>query len=447
MNQDRKKIVEEEWQHIQESEAGSLKEKLERLIQTSMARDSARAARAEARNARRDDEEPPAHEEPLDLSQFDHGSPGECPFAIDSYHGRTRIGAGLELAGETLALISRDDRFCGIDPSRILYLDLETTGLSAGASNYAFLTGLGFFVDAEFRIRQYFMRDFADEPEILANVEDFLEGFDAVVTFNGRAFDLPLLESRFVLGRRRTRLSGLPHLDMLYPARQIWGERLESCSLRSLEENLLGVERHGDVPGAEIPQVYFEYLKTRNPYWISKVFHHNRLDILSMMCVLTICHDLVARRSEAAIRDARDMLGLAFFYERRECYEQSSLYFSEAFGAGVGGESKIRAIKRASLMHRRAGKREEAMLLWRDGAEEDGLAALEFMKNMAIHLERQERRFTDAQAVVRDALERIGRLAERHPHEPKLERHRVDFEKRLERLAGKLGRRRNDPDN
>ncbi|MBI2840709.1 MAG: ribonuclease H-like domain-containing protein [Acidobacteria bacterium] len=447
MNQDRKKIIEEEWQHIQESETGSLKEKLERLIQSSMARDSARTARAEARNARQDDEEPRPHEEPLDLSQFDHGSPGECPLAIDSYHGRTRIGAGLELTGEILALISRDDRFCGIDPSRILYLDLETTGLSAGASNYAFLTGLGFFADDEFRIRQYFMRDFADEPEILANVEDFLERFDAVVTFNGRAFDLPLLESRFVLGRRRTRLSGLPHLDMLYPARQIWGERLESCSLRSLEENLLGVERHGDVPGADIPQVYFEYLKTQNPYWISKVFHHNRLDILSMMCVLTICHDLVARRSEAAIRDARDMLGLAFFYERRECYEQSSLYFSEALGAGVGGESKIRAIKRASLMHRRAGKRQEAMLLWRDGAEEDGLAALEFMKNMAIHLERQERRFTDAQAVVRDALERITRLSERHPHEPKLDRHRVDFEKRLERLVRRLARQRDDPEN
>lgn len=447
MNQDRKRRLEEEWQHIQQSEEGSLKEKLERLIQSSMARGSARSAHAEARNAGQNDEEPPAQDEPLDLGQFDHGAPGECPFAIGSYHGRARIGAGLELAGESLGLISRDDRFCGIDPSRILYLDLETTGLSAGASNYAFLTGLGFFVGDEFRIRQYFMRDFADEPEILANVEEFLERFDAVVTFNGRAFDLPLLESRFVLGRRRTRLSGLPHLDMLYPARQIWGERLESCSLRSLEENLLGVERHGDVPGAEIPQVYFEYLKTRNPYWISKVFHHNRLDILSMMGVLTICHDLVARRSEAAIRDARDMLGLAFFYERRECYEQSSLYFSEALGAGVGGASKVRAIKRASLMHRRAGKRQEAMQLWRDGAEEEGLAALEFMRNMAIHLEHQERRDADAQAVVDQALERIDRLAERHPHEPKLERHREDFEKRRERLAKRIARHRDDPEN
>lgn len=439
---DRKPSIEEEWERIREAEDGSLKEKLERLIQRSMERSAERAA-AEKTPLLEDDWRTASEAvvaPPLDTDQFSGGVPAECPFAVDSYHGRVRVGAALGLSGETLALISRDDAFGRVDPARILYLDLETTGLSPGASNYAFLTGLGYFVGQEFRIRQHFMRDFTDEPDILSKIDEFVEHFDAVVTFNGRAFDLPLLESRFILARRRTRLSTLPHLDLLYPSRQIWGERLESCALKSLEVNLLGVERHGDIPGAEIPQVYFEYLKTRNPYWISKVFHHNRLDILSMMCLLTLCHDLVAGKTEAPIRDGRDALGLAFFYERREIYEQSTLYFTEALGVGVDPDRKVRAIRRASRMHRRAGKRAEAMALWQSGAEEDGLAALEFLENMSIQLEKYERRFADALAVVEDALARISRLEDRYGADSKLTRWRAAFTKRDARLRRRLAR-------
>ncbi|MEW6367425.1 MAG: ribonuclease H-like domain-containing protein [Acidobacteriota bacterium] len=444
MPEQKKPPIEDQWRRIREEESGSVREKLERLLQRTAA---AAASRPRRRTLRPSDEdaawagEADQPDTPADTAFlpdiFAGGAAAECPFPIDSYHGRIRVGAGLDLSGDTLALISRDDSFRGIDPSRVAYFDLETTGLSPGSSNYAFMVGLGYFEGEEFRVRQHFMREFSDEIDILDNVEAFAARFDAVVTFNGRAFDLPLFEGRNVLARRRTRLSLLPHLDLLYPARQIWRERLESCSLKSLEYDLLGVERHGDIPGAEIPNVYFRYLRTRNPYWISRVFHHNRLDIVSLMCLTVVCHDLVAGRTQAYLKDTRDALGLAFFYERREKYEESATLFTEAIEGGVDAERKVRAIRRASLMHRRAGKRDRAMALWREGAQEDGEAAIEFLQQMAIQLEHHEKRFADALAVVEDALIRIERLRDLGRDDSRLARYLTDFEKRRARLGKK----------
>ncbi len=442
MSQQDKRNVEDEWRRIKTEEEGSLKEKLERLLQRASEKrppkkhrlDEPREEELGWDESQGDDTPPVSFEGDL----FAGGNAAECPFPADSYHGRIRIGSALELKSDILALISRDDAFQTVDPAKILYLDLETTGLSPGSSNYAFMVGLGYFAGDEFRVRQHFMRDFSDEIEILDRLEAFVAQFNAVVTFNGRAFDLPLIESRFVLARRRTRLSQLPHLDLLYPSRQIWRERFESCSLKSLEYNLLGVERHGDIPGAEIPHVYFEYLRSRNPYWISKIFHHNRLDIVSMMCLLSFCHDLVAGKHLA--HDWQETLGLAFFYERRNNYEQSTLLFSEALETGADRERRVKAIRRASELHRKAGKRDEAMALWSDGAQEDGFAAIDFLRNMAIQLEHHERRYADALALVDDALDRIANLRDRGIGGAKLLRHQTDFEKRRDRLRKKVPR-------
>jgi len=431
---------EDEWRRIQSEEQGSLKEKLERLLCKASEERSQRPL-SEAGTEPDAWEERPTGEPTVpyfDTGQFDGGNPAECPFADDSYHGRVRIGSARDLSPGILALIANDDAFGTVAPDRILYLDLETTGLSQGSSNYAFVVGLGYFAENEFRVRQHFMRDFHEEIEILEKLEAFAERFDALVTFNGRAFDLPLIESRFVLARRRTRLSRLPHLDLLFASRQIWGARFESCALKSLELNLLGIERHGDVPGAEIPRVYFEYLRTRNPYWISKVFHHNRLDILSMTALLTLVHDLVAGKT--AGREWQDALGLAVFYERREKYEESTTLFVEAIEGGADRERRVHAIRRASELHRRAGRRDEAMALWRDGAQEDGRAALDFLHHMAIQFEHHEKRLPDALALVQEALARLADLRERGRWEESLERHRTDFEKRRERLQKKLAK-------
>ena len=109
-----------------------------------------------------------------------------------------------------------------------------------------------------------------------------------MITYNGRAFDQPLLETRYRLNRARPPFAAIEHLDLLYGARRLWKLRFESCRLVDLENQILGVERQGDLPGALIPYVYFEYLRTRQAARLLPVFQHNAIDILTLACLTGI---------------------------------------------------------------------------------------------------------------------------------------------------------------
>ena len=140
-------------------------------------------------------------------------------------------------------------------------MDVETTGLVGGTGTYVFLVGLGTFEDSAFHLRQFFLAGLGGERAMLAAVAEVLAGCRALVSFNGRWFDLPLLETRLTLSRLPALHQGLPHLDLLYPARRLYRRRLPSCRLVSLEEALLGLEREDDIPGCAIPALYFDYVR------------------------------------------------------------------------------------------------------------------------------------------------------------------------------------------
>ncbi len=166
-------------------------------------------------------------------------------------------------------------------PEAQVYIDTETTGLSGGTGTYAFLVGLGWFEASGFRVRQYFMRHPGEEPALLSRVSHHIDQFDGIVTFNGRAFDLPLIETRFRM-HRRDFVAPQDHLDLLHPARSVWKHRLASCSLGSLERAILGVVRENDAPGWLIPSIYFAYLRDRDTRDLIPVIEHNRFDIVSL---------------------------------------------------------------------------------------------------------------------------------------------------------------------
>ncbi len=147
------------------------------------------------------------------------------------------------------------------DVRRALFLDTETTGLR-GSGTVAFLVGIGWVEDDVFRIRQVLMRDYPEELPLLSVVAEHLEEAETVVSFNGKSFDMPLLRDRFTMARMRDRWRELPQLDLLHAARRTWRLRLGRCNLGALEENVLDVHREGDLPGAEVPERYFQYLKT-----------------------------------------------------------------------------------------------------------------------------------------------------------------------------------------
>jgi uncharacterized protein YprB with RNaseH-like and TPR domain len=172
---------------------------------------------------------------------------------------------------------------------RALFLDTETTGLSGGAGTVAFMIGFGYLNGTRFCVEQVIMRAYSDEPALLSRAAEVISRFDAVITFNGDNFDLPLLESRFTMNRMREGWKALDRLDLMHPARRLWKRRLGSCRLDALEREILRRGRTDDLPGSEAPRRFFEALKTGDFRPLDEVFEHNRLDVIalsSLLCAL-----------------------------------------------------------------------------------------------------------------------------------------------------------------
>ncbi|MGC8945823.1 MAG: ribonuclease H-like domain-containing protein [Anaerolineae bacterium] len=236
---------------------------------------------------------PPSHRRPVAVESVLPGSfhetpAGRCWLARTEYpvgyaHGRLPLQSFLTLSADILATIGSDPSLATVPLSQALFLDTETTGLSGGTGTMAFLVGLGFFEADRFVVLQAFLRDPGDEPAVIGFLDEFLPRFRWLVTFNGRGFDVPILQNRFVLARRPFPLDGVPHLDLLPPARRLWRERQVSCALTALERDVLGVIRdQADIPSGVIPLVYRDYLRTGDAREIPRILYHNRMDILSM---------------------------------------------------------------------------------------------------------------------------------------------------------------------
>ena len=181
----------------------------------------------------------------------------------------------------------RVDLLGGCTGGRLLFLDLETTGLAGGAGTYAFLVGCGWFDGGTFRLRQFVLSDFAAERSLLESFAQLAGDADCVVTYNGKSFDLPLIETRFALQRMPTPFANLPHVDMLHPARRMWRDEEVECRLTYLEQALCGHEREGDVPGFEIPSRYFHFLRTGDASALTGVLDHHRHDIVSLAVLMS----------------------------------------------------------------------------------------------------------------------------------------------------------------
>ena len=203
-----------------------------------------------------------------------------------------------------------------------LFFDLETTGLNGGAGTYAFLVGCGMFDDdGGFITRQFVLLRHVDERQLLQGVGAEFSKAGALVSFNGKSFDAPLIETRHLYHRLEWRAGGLPHLDVLHPARRFWGHQIQgvagdsSCSLGTLERSVLGARRRGDVPGFEIPARYFEFVRSGDARALAGVLEHNRLDLLSLAGLTARLLDLI-RRGPTAARRAREALALGRLYAR-----------------------------------------------------------------------------------------------------------------------------------
>jgi hypothetical protein len=254
---------------------------------------------------------------------------------------------------------------------RTIFIDLETTGLSGGAGTLAFLVGCGYFDLGAFQVRQFLLTSHAAERALLTAVAEFFDGADLIVTYNGKTFDVPVMETRWMFHRLRMPLGDVPHFDMLHPARRLWRSRAgaggdieeSGCRLSTLEHTLFDVRRVGDVPGAEIPGRFFNFIRTGDPRPLEPVLEHNRLDLVSLAAVMARGVQL-ARGGHPSCRDAAEALALGRVYERAGALDRAEACYARAVDASAP-EVKGEAMYRLGLRQRRDRRFAEAASWWR----------------------------------------------------------------------------------
>jgi uncharacterized protein len=320
---------------------------------------------------------------------------------LDTWHGSLCLSRFHGVDPAAVPVLSGDPTLAGFDLHRAVFLDTETTGINGGAGTAAFLVGIGFVRDDRFVVRQYVMRDYEEEAALLGALADDLRGFRHLVTYNGRTFDIPLLETRYRLCRTRFPLARAVHLDLLAPARRLWKERLVSCRLQSLERSLLSLERQEDVPGEEIPRIYFDYVRRRDGRALARVLEHNRLDVVSLAALAVLASEWV---HEDRAEDPRDVFSLGRVYEGAALYERSEALYQRVVDQETG-PLRVRSLVRLATRAKRRGDREVALRLWREAADAGSARG---WRELAVH---HEHRGRDLPAAL-DAADRGLRAAD-----------------------------------
>jgi uncharacterized protein YprB with RNaseH-like and TPR domain len=304
-------------------------------------------------------------------------------------------GIALELLSRTRdASVSRRTRTALEDPSKWLFLDTETTGLAGGTGTYAFLIGLAWWDAGALQVEQLFMRDFSEEYSLLHELAARVAERPVLVTFNGKSFDWPLLDSRFTMTRTipTPRLSA--HLDLLHPARALWKLRLGSVRLIELERHVLdaprlGWRREDDIASSLIPQYYFDYLRGGAPDPLAGVLRHNQMDLRGLAALFGKINTLLAsQHTERDGIDSLDLFGLSRFFERRGDSGRAQVACSQALDLGLPAEFRPRACRELALLAKRSGNHSAAAALWLElvADPQDGVLACE---QLAIHYERR----------------------------------------------------------
>ena len=329
---------------------------------------------------------------------------------LDHCHGALPLAQLVRTAPEAIAPMLRG--VPAADPSRFAFFDIETTGLSGGVGTYAFLLGLGTFEDdgdggLAFRMRQYFLAGPEHERAMLALFARDLDCRDAIVTYNGRAFDLPISRTRMTLARLPGHALDLPHVDLLPVMRRLYRHRLPGCRLAEAERRLLGIERFDDIPGALIPSLYFDYVRAGRASPLRAVFRHNAEDVLSLVGLVAAIAGLFATEDI----DAEDAAAVARWWELEREPGRAAALYRRALPWLEGGGDWDWAAARYALLCKRAGDRAEAVGLWeRLWAQGDHHAGLELAK----HREHYARDLPAAEEITRALLlrcEGAGRIA------------------------------------
>jgi len=292
------------------------------------------------------------------------------------HHGRVPIARALEVSTERLAQLALNPELESVDLQRALFFDTETTGLAGGTGTVPFLIGIAWFEDESMRIQQLFLPEMGREAPMLHWLAERVQQSSCLVSFNGKAFDWPLLRTRFILNRVPAPTLP-PHLDLLHCARRVLRPRLRSVRLVELERKVLGMYREDDVSGALIPQLYFDYLDGGEVSPMAKVIEHNANDLIALAALVA---KLVSHFDEVhGDDDPRDHLAYAKVAERAGDRTRAQSFAAAAVSGGGESACTVEACLLNARMARRCGElddEERALRTALEAANTDDLRAV-----------------------------------------------------------------------
>jgi hypothetical protein len=384
---------------------------------------------------------PPRPRDPYAIQQVVPGAFRPTPFGeifqVERQYplGYRQGAVGLEGAAplRIIAEWAREPQLTHLESDGFAFLDTETTGLAGGTGTYAFLVGVGRFNGPVFHLAQFFMREPLEEPALLAALTEFLHPCQALVTFNGKAFDVPLLNARYISNGETPPLASVLHLDLLPLARRLWRDRLPSRALGYLEEHILGAARsEEDVPGWLIPNLYFSYLRSGDARPLKGVFYHNAMDILSLAALLKHVGELMSAPPETGSAHAVELVAMGRLHEDLGHIDTAVRLYQAGLAGDVPEDVYWDALRRLSLVHKRRGEWAAAISLWQQAAQMGHIYAHVELSKFYEHTARDE---GQAAAWTEAALALVQ--SSRFPRS-EARRWSADLEHRLARLRRKL---------
>jgi uncharacterized protein YprB with RNaseH-like and TPR domain len=358
-------------------------------------------------------------------------------YPLDYRYGDAILESIWDVDPEIFGRVAKDEALCGVDLRKAVFLDTETTGLAGGTGTVPFLIGLGYFSNDGFRIEQFFMRDYHEEQAVLYAVQNKLRDSAAIVSYNGKGYDLNILSARFILARMNNPADNLPHLDLLFSVRRLWRRRIHDCSLTNVERSILSFHRENDIPSFLIPSIYFNYLRDRNANPLVSIFQHNRLDITALAALSGII-GRIYQDPKHNLTHSLDFYSLGRALENLTCFEEASQCYREALNYSISHEQEEDLLEKLGFSLKRSDDWDQAVKVWEHMilTYPHRLSAYE---ELAKYHEHRTRQYENAIQVVHSALERIqiqeelrGRWASKVDMK--------DLEYRLARLMRKAGR-------
>ena len=330
----------------------------------------------------------------------------QTTFGMEYRHGQAAILP--QASFDVLAAWAREPRFLELPLESYAFLDTETSGLAGGTGTYAFLVGVGRFMDGAFHLEQFFMRDPAEEAGMLEALAEFLAPTQALVTFNGKAFDAPLLRTRYSLHNIPLPFKEHAHLDLLPLARRLWRDRLPSRALKYLEENILSAPRSvEEVPGYEIPYLYFDYLRSRDARPLKGVFYHNSMDVVAMAALLSHVSAMLADPFGEAVEHGLDVVALAKLYEDLGQWDTAAQLFEHGLEMELPEADFWLTIQRLARLQKRRGDLEKAVRMWERAAAQGHVYA---HVELAKYHEHQRGDYAEALRWTHSAVELVSTL-------------------------------------